>query len=84
MSENTRFEEYEQKTRRIILVIGIIAGLLFLFGLIILSSDDETYNPEEEAPEYKENQDGLPDLDNGEDALLLMLKKNRAQKAKSR
>ena len=48
MNDNTRFEEYEQKTRRIILVIGIIAGLLFLFGLLILSTDDEVYNPEED------------------------------------
>jgi len=42
MNENTRFEEYERKTRKIILTIGIIAGIFFLFGLLVISSDEET------------------------------------------
>ena len=41
MNENTRFEEYERKTRKIILTIGIIAGIFFLFGLLVISSDEE-------------------------------------------
>ena len=45
MSENTRFEEYEKKTRKLIVLTGIIFGVLFLFGLLIISSDGEDYNP---------------------------------------
>ena len=52
MNENTRFEEYERKTRKIILTIGIIAGIFFLFGLLVISSDEENYNPEETSPDF--------------------------------
>ena len=76
MNDNTRFEEYEQKTRRIILFIGVIATLLFVFGLLMLSSDDEVYNPEEEAPKFEENQDILPDLEKGDDSLFIDAEEN--------
>ena len=62
MNENTRFEEYERKTRKIILTIGIIAGIFFLFGLLVISSDEENYNPEETSPDFVENQNILPDV----------------------
>ena len=51
MNENTRFEEYERKTRKIILIIGIISGLFFLFGLLIISTEVKQYNPEENTPD---------------------------------
>ena len=62
MSENTRFEEYERKTRKIIFTIGIIAFCFFLFGLLVISSDTEVYNPEEDAPDFVENQNILPEI----------------------
>ena len=62
MNENTRFEEYERKTRKIIFTIGIIAFCFFLFGLLILSSDTEVYNPEEATPDFVENQNILPEI----------------------
>ena len=62
MNENTRFEEYERKTRKIIFTIGIIAFCFFLFGLLIISSDTEVYNPEEETPDFVENQNILPEI----------------------
>ena len=55
MNENTRFEEYERKTRKIILIIGIISGLFFLFGLLIISTEVKQYNPEENTPDFVEN-----------------------------
>ena len=37
---DTRFEEYEKKTRVIILVIGFIAFLSFIFGIVVLSIEE--------------------------------------------
>ena len=62
MNENTRFEEYEKKTRKIILIIGIILFFLFLIGLQLNSSDGEIYNPEENTPDFVENQNILPEI----------------------
>ena len=63
MSENTRFEEYEKKTRKLIILIGVIFGILFLIGLLIISSDEEDYNPEEAAPEYDEHESMAIDVE---------------------
>ena len=60
MSE-TRFEEYEKKTRTIILIIGVIALLLFLFVLFILSIDEEAYNPETTNPDYTSDESSVPE-----------------------
>ena len=66
MSDDTRFEEYEKKTRKLILIIGGIFGVLFLFGLLMLSSDEESYTQEEVAPTYVENESALPNIENEE------------------
>ena len=61
MSE-TQFEEYEKKTRVIILIIGVIALFSFLFGLVILSIEDAPYNPETTNPDYTEDESSIPDV----------------------
>ena len=71
MNENTRFEEYERKTRKIILIIGIISGLFFLFGLLIISTEVKQYNPEENTPDFVENQDILPDVSIAEEPVII-------------
>ena len=58
---NTHFEEYEKKTRVIILVIGLIAFLSFIFGLVILSIDEAPYNPETTNPTYTMDESSIPD-----------------------
>lgn len=50
-----------KENQKIILTIGIIAGI-FLFGLLVISSDEENYNPEETSPDFVENQNILPDV----------------------
>ena len=72
MSEITRFEEYEKKTGRLILIIAIIFGLLFLFGLLLLSGDDDNYSTDETRPDFVEDQteNMIPDADNDEDIEL--------------
>ena len=57
---DTRFEEYEKKTRRIILFIGIIALSLFLLGIFILSIDEDPYNPETTNPDYTVDESSIP------------------------
>ena len=59
MSE-TRFEEYEKKTRMIFVIMGIIAFVLFLFGLLVISINNEVHDPESEEPEFVENQSIVP------------------------
>ncbi|MBO5441065.1 MAG: DUF3659 domain-containing protein, partial [Alphaproteobacteria bacterium] len=70
MNENTRFEEYEKKTRRLIIIIGVIFGMLFLFGVLILSSDEDEYNPEEATPEYEETESIVPEIENSDEELI--------------
>ena len=58
---DTRFEEYEKKTRVIILIIGFIAFLSFIFGLVILSIEEAPYNPETSNPTYTSDESSVPD-----------------------
>ena len=58
---DTRFEEYEKKTRVIILIIGFIALLSFIFGLVILSIEEPPYNPETSNPTYTTDESSVPD-----------------------
>ena len=71
MSENTRFEEYEKKTRWLIIIIGIIFGILFLFGVLLLSSDEDEYNPEEATPDFVNNTSMVPEIDENSDDVLI-------------
>jgi cytoskeletal protein RodZ len=73
MSENTQFEEYQKKTGRIMLIIAIFCGVIFLFGWLLLSQSNDEYNPEEAVPDYVENDEAqtVPDVGNEEDSLLI-------------
>ena len=68
---DTRFEEYEKKTRVIFTIMGIIAFVLFLLGLVVISMDNENYDPESEEPTFIENQSIVPDIeDEGETEII--------------
>lgn len=61
MNENTRFEEYERKPENNPHDRNYCRHF-FLFGLLVISSDEENYNPEETSPDFVENQNILPDV----------------------
>ena len=76
MTENTQFEEYEKKTGKIILIIGIIALFIFIFGLVLISGGDNRNVSEDVAPEFVENQNILPEIETSDDPIFLNTDEN--------